>query len=172
VSERAPAPAPAKTTLSDLIASRPPAPPARPEVRRQGLEGPDQSGKTPAGYVDLRTLARSPVAQLELAAEIQQLYRGLGIEEIAIFRGTADDRPLLEITTNSEAAVFRTLEASAQVLEQLRERQPRRVAALEILMMTAARDRAGQFVLTPEIAGELLDRRADTAAFFVRHVQF
>jgi hypothetical protein len=165
----APPPPPPKPTLSDLIASRSTAPRERPEVRRTG-EASEASGRTPAGFVDLRTVPRSPLPQLDLAAQIQQLYRGLGVEEVAIFRGTEADRPLLEITTNSEASIFRSLEASAQVLIQLR--QQRRVGALELLLMTAARDRAGQFVITPELAGELADKRADTAAFFVRHVQF
>jgi hypothetical protein len=165
-------PPPAKPTLADLIASRAATPRERPEARRPGPESKEPT-KTPAGNVDLRELPRGPFAQLEVAAEIQQLYRSQGIqEEVAIFRGTQADRPLIEITTNSEASIFRALEASAQVLSQVRQRQPRRVAALEILMMTAARERAGQFLLTPELADELAGQRADTAAFFVKHVQF
>lgn len=165
-------PPPAKPTLSDLIASRGAAPRERPEARRPGPDT-KAAARTPAGNVDLRAVPRAPFAQLELAAEIQQLYRAQGIQEdVAIFRGTQADRPLIEITTNSEASIFRALEASAKVLGQVRQRQPRRVAAFEILMMTAARDRAGQFLLTAELASELGGEHADTAAFFVKHVQF
>jgi hypothetical protein len=88
-----------------------------------------------------------------------------------VYRGTAADRPLVEITTNSEAAIFRALESAAAVLLELRQRGAG-VSALELLMMSSSRERAGQFTLTPELAAELADDRMEASAFFVRHVQF
>ena len=44
--------------------------------------------------------------------------------------------------------------------------------ALEVVMKTPARERAGQFVLTPETATALVAKKVDAPAFFVANVQF
>jgi hypothetical protein len=46
------------------------------------------------------------------------------------------------------------------------------VAALELLLLTPAKKRAGQFVLTPRMAEELVARKVEAGAFYVRNVQF
>ena len=46
------------------------------------------------------------------------------------------------------------------------------MAAFELLFTTPARERAGQFVLTPDMATELVAKKVDVTAFFVRNVQF
>ncbi|MGH9361162.1 MAG: hypothetical protein ACRD2T_04540, partial [Thermoanaerobaculia bacterium] len=128
--------------------------------------------KTGAGYQDFMTRSRQPFANLEVAAELLELYRGRGVEEVQVFAGTRGDRPFVELTTNSEASVLQALNASADALVQLRRRFPAKVAALELLMTTPARERAGQFVLTPEMADELASKKVEVTAFFVRNVQF
>jgi hypothetical protein len=168
---QAAAPPKERPGLQDLIASRgglPAEPPAR---RPAGSESSRQPQQTAAGHTDLAALPRAPLQRLELAAEIQTAFRGRGVEEVMVYRGTAADRPLVEITTNSEAAIFRALESAAAVLLELRQRGAG-VSALELLMMSSSRERAGQFTLTPELAAELADDRMEASAFFVRHVQF
>ncbi len=163
------APPPRRKTLADLIEKGDAAPRERAAVKREEVrELP--AGKTSAGFVDLTSRDRKPYPHLEVASELQQLYRGQGVEEVQIFEGTRGDRPFVEITTASEASVFRALTASANALTQLRAHHPARVAALELLLTTPTRERAGQFVLTPEMAAELATTRVE--AFFVRNVQF
>ncbi len=115
---------------------------------------------------------RRPYPNLEVASELLELYRGQGVEEVQLFAGTRSDRPLVEITTASEASVLQALTASADALLQLRRRHPGKTAALELLMATPARERAGQFVLTPDLAEELAAKKVEVTAFFVRNVQF
>jgi hypothetical protein len=109
------------------------------------------------------------MSQLEVAAEIKQQLRGKGIEDVLVYRGSRGDRALLEITTNSEAAVFRSLEAAAAVLLQM---QTRGINAFEVSMTSSARERAGEFTLTPELATLLAQKQIETSAFYVRHVVF
>jgi hypothetical protein len=163
------APPARRKTLADLIEKGDAAPREREAVRREAVrELP--AGKTSAGFVDFAGRSRQPYPHLEVATELQQVFHGQGVEEVQIFEGTRADRPFVEITTASEASVFRALTASADALTQLRAHHPKRVAALELLLTTPTRERAGQFVLTPEMAAELTTRRVE--AFFVQNVQF
>ncbi len=162
---------PERPGLQDLIASRGTLPAEPPRRRASAPQGERQAVRTAGGHTDLTAMPRAPFDRLEMAADIQTAFRSSGVEEVMVYRGTAPDRPLIEITTNSEAAIFRSLEGAAAVLLELRQRGSR-VSALELLMMSSARERAGQFALTPELAAELVDDRMEASAFFVRHVQF
>jgi hypothetical protein len=172
-SNQAPTSAPKQKTLSDMIASRevPRAPEPRREVRRDTTSTPGQ-GRTKAGFTDLAGTSRNPYSNLELASELQQFMRGQGLQEAEIYSGTQGDRILLEITTNSEGSVFRGLATCANALLHIREAHPGRVAAFEILMTTPERERAGQFLLTPELASDLVAQRVEVTAFFIDNVQF
>ena len=144
-----------------------------PTVRRdKGEPTPGKLSKTKAGYLDLSTLPRKPYTHADLTAEMQQFFRGQGIDEVEIYEGTQADRPLLEITTNSEGSVFKALNTTANALLHMREAFPGKIAAFEVLLTTPERERAGQFVLTPEMATDLISRKVDVTAFFVKNVQF
>jgi hypothetical protein len=160
-------------TLADLIHQKAAGPRDVPGNKREK----DQPAggrllKTKAGYNDLSTLTRKPYAHPDLTAQLQQFFHTQGLEGIEIYEGTQADRPLIEISTNSEGSVFKALGIAANALLQVRESTPNRVAAFEVLLNTPARERAGQFVLTPEMATELVSKKMDVTAFFVRNVQF
>ena len=164
---------PKDRTLGDLIKSRGAAPRELPTTRRDknaAMAG--RMSKTKAGFNDLSTLPQKPYANGEVASELQQFFRGQGLEEVEIFEGTQGDRPLLNITTNSEGSVFKALGAAANALLRVRDRFPGKVGAFELLLTMPSRERAGQFVLTPEQASELAAKKTDLTAFFVRNVQF
>jgi len=167
----APAP-PKERTLADLIESRKTQERELPASRREPKrEAAGSLLKTKAGYLDLSTLPIKPFAQLDAAAELQQFFRGQGIEEIEIYQGSEPDRPLVEVVANSEAGVFRSLTVAANALLRIRETHPR-VGALELLLSTPTKQRAGQFVLTPQMAADLVAKSADVSVFYVNHVQF
>ena len=160
-------------TLADLIHQRAAGPRDVPGNRRDKDQ--PASGrllKTKAGYNDLSTLTRKPYPHSDVTAELQTFFHSQGLEGIEIYEGTQGDRPLIEISTNSEGSVFKALGIAANALLQIRESVPNRVAALEVLLNTPARERAGQFVLTPDMAADLVSKRVDVTAFFVRNVQF
>lgn len=162
------APAPTRPELKDLIASRQGAPqPAAPAARRDTRQA-VPTAADPASS-DLDRIPRAPFSKLELAAEIKTALRAKGIEDVLIYRGSRPDRALLEVTTNSEAAVFRSLEAAAAVLVDMRAKG---IGAFELSLSSANRERAGQFVLTPELAATLAEKRIETGAFYVQNVQF
>ena len=121
---------------------------------------------------DLSTLPRKPYAHADIAAELQQFFHGQGIEEVEIYEGTQGDRPLLEITTNSEGSVFKALSTAANALLHIRDAFPGKVAAFEVAADHPRRERAGQFVLTPDMATDLVAKKVDVTSFFVKNVQF
>ena len=144
-----------------------------PTIRRDKNEAvPGRLIKTKAGYLDLSTLPRKPYTHADLTAEMQQFFHGQGIEEVEIYEGSQGDRPLLEITTNSEGSVFKALSITANALLHMRDAFPGKIAAFEVLLTTPSRERAGQFVLTPDMATDLVSRKVDVTAFFVKNVQF
>jgi hypothetical protein len=160
-------------TLGDLITKKGAGPRDVPNNKRdkdQAAAG--RMVKTKAGYTDLSALPRRPYSHADITAAVQQFFRGQGVEEVEIFEGTAGDHPLVEISTNSEGSVFKALTSAAAGLLQIRDTFPNRVAAFEVLLTTPTRERAGQFVLTPDMAAELVAKKVEVAAFFVKNVQF
>ena len=160
-------------TLADLIHQKAAGPRDVPGTRR----GKDQPAggrllKTKAGYNDLSTLTRKPYPHTDVTAELQQFFHAQGLEGVEIYEGTQGDRPLIEIGTNSEGSVFKALGIAANALLQIRESAPNRVNAFEMLLNTPARERAGQFVLTPYMATDLFAMKVDVTVFFVKNVQF
>jgi hypothetical protein len=159
-------------TLADLARSGA-SPREIPTTRRdKGEPVPGRLTKTKAGYLDLSTLPRKPYTHADLTAEMQQFFRGQGIEEVEIYQGTQGDRALLELTTNSEGSVFKALSTTANALLHMRDSFPGKIAAFEVLLTTPSRERAGQFVLTPDMATDLVSKKVDVTAFFVKNVQF
>jgi len=142
----------------------------RPSSVRQEAE--KAGGKTPGGFLDFASLAHNPFAAVDIATDIKQACRAYGLEDVAVFRGTRPDRAFLDITTDSEASVFRTLAIAAKVLSDVRQKYGDKLAAIELLMTTTARDRAGQFVITPEQAADLIAKKVDIPTFYVQNVEF
>lgn len=140
--------------------------------RRRERAGDGAAGRTPAGYLDLSSLPHRPFANLDLAAEVQLLLRGQGIDGVELYQGSEPDRLYAGITANSEASVFRALEVAAAALLAASDSHPGEVSALELYLTTSDRQRAGQFVLTPELARELVGGGIEASRFFVKHVQF
>ena len=127
--------------------------------------------RTVAGFTDLSRLTRQPFGDLEVASEVQRLFRGQGIDVVEIYQGTEREHLYVEITTASEASVFRALEVASQALLASRESHPGALEALELYLATPDRERAGQFVLTEPLAEEL-NNGTDVTEFFVENVQF
>ncbi|HSU82357.1 MAG TPA: hypothetical protein VLR69_08040 [Thermoanaerobaculia bacterium] len=160
-------------TLADLIHKQGAGPREVPGSKRQK----DQPAagrlvKTKAGFTDLSAFPRKPYAHADVTAQLQQFFHTQGFDEVEIWEGTQSDRPLIEISTNSEGSVFKALSTAANGLLQIRTTFPNRLSAFEVLLTTPARERAGQFELTPEMATELVSKRVDVTAFFVHNVQF
>ncbi len=147
----------------------------RPTTTRPSVESdtaPSGLRKTASGMVDLAVFPRAPYRDLDVSAETARFLQALGVSEFQIFQGTDSQRPFLEMTANSEASVFRGLEAAADTLLHLQNQYADQVEALEILMITSNRERAGQFVLTSESASELAEKSSEASTFFIENVQF
>jgi hypothetical protein len=128
--------------------------------------------KTKAGFNDLSAVPRKPYAHADVAAQLQQFFHAQGFDQVEIWEGTQSDRPLIEISADSEGSVFKALSTAAAGLLQVRDAFPNRVSGFELLLTTSARERAGQFELTPEMATELASKKVDVTAFFVKNVEF
>lgn len=170
-------------TLSDLIArgqagtrrpegedARAPRPVAPAETPVE--EPPDSTDRTTAGFLDLERLPRKPLANQAITTELQRYFRSQGLDEAGVFQGTTPKRPFVEVPTNSEASVFRALVVSAAGLLHLQDAYAGRVDAIELLMTTSSKQRAGQFVITRDRALELMTKKIDVPTFFLHYVQF
>jgi hypothetical protein len=168
----APAAPPPQKRLSDLIASRkaPRDLPGRREAPVAASVKP--SVTTRAGFTDLATFSRRPYGQGDVLAELQQFFHGQGIDDVEVYAGTQGDRPLIDVTTASEGSVFRSISIAANALLHIRDRFPSKVGAFELVMLTPSRERAGQFVLTPEMASDLVAKKLEPPVFYVQNVQF
>lgn len=141
-------------------------------AKRERDESKGQLPRTQGGFVDLSKITQQRFPNAELAQEIATYLSGQGVERTRVMLGTEDDRPYLEIVTPSEASVFRSLEACANALLIFNERYPEEVGQFEILMLSPRQERSGQFVMTPDMAAELINEGREVAAFFVEYVQF
>ena len=166
--EARPAPAPPPPSLRDLVRRDPP-PPPRPASANGAAAA--ALPRTASGHLDLARLPRRPLADTDLAGRLAALYAEHGIAQVQVAHGSTDGRVLVEAAPSSETAVFRTLAVTAASLARLGA-QGTQLEAIELLMRTPSGERAGQFVVTPELAVELLERRVDVATFYLAHVQF
>ena len=168
-SDGTPASAPQRR-LSDVIAKRGTELPG--PQRETAKATPLSSLKTKAGTTDLTTLPRRAFEPAEVSTEIRQFYAGQGVPEVVVYTGTQPARPLVQVTVSTENGVFRGLAVGANAILHIRDRFPGKVAAFEILMVTPAGERGGQFVLTPEMATDLVSKKVELASFFIDNVQF
>ncbi len=120
----------------------------------------------------IEQVERRPFRDLKLAAEIMTGLTDRGIERAALYQGTEQGRPLVELKTDSEASVFRGLEVAAEVLLAVQELSPGSCEVVELLLTTSSQERAGEFELTTDLALALQDEEVDVASIFVRHVRF
>jgi hypothetical protein len=159
-------------TLLDLAARGETTARNRPQARRP--ERDDTAGRqvTAAGFIDLGAITRRPYANMQVSSELKRVFIGQGVEAIQIHQGTQPQRAFLEITTDSEASVFRALEACADALLHIRTQYPDQVESFEVFLLTSSRSRAGQFLLTADAASALAEDRIEPSNFFVRQVQF
>ena len=153
--------------LGDLIGRREVGPQTRPQVRR-----PTPQRQYTGNVQDLFSAQRLPFRNLDLAEEIQGVFMAQGVPGLQLAQGTAGDRVLLEITTDSEAAVFRALKVSADALLHVRTRTAAPISAFEIVLVTSNRGRGGQFLMDPSLASQLADGEIELSAFYVQNVLF
>ncbi len=154
-------------TLQDLIRARAARDPGGPVTNpRPSL----RVRQTAAGYDDLLTMTRLPFEPQALADRVQQALREQGMSRFALHQGTREGRVLVEAIADSEGAVFRSLEQAC--LAYLALNATGRAPAIELLLQTAGRERAGQFLLTAENAPLLANGTMTAADFFVEHVRF
>jgi hypothetical protein len=180
----APTPTPHKATLSDLAGQRrqqtglPPAPPRRaenapfPTSAAAAAEAPKGVTRTPAGNVDFLRTPRQQASRMQLATTIGEMLRGHGVNNVGIYEGSQPGRLLVEVTANSEGAVFQAIAGAAQTLLDFEAKEPRTIDSLELFVATERRQRAGQFLITPERARELASKQIDLTGFYVKYVEF
>ncbi len=132
---------------------------------------PVQLRETPGGFPDLRSFTRQQAANGELARTLEMTLRSQGIETLAVFQGTVSDNLLVEITTDAPGEVFNALTSVSIAFEDMRS-QDLPLLAVELLLQTSNRSRAGQFVLSSDNAPLLAKGRMAPEAFFVEYVQF
>ncbi len=168
-------PPPRRKTLADLMAEREAAPRELPGARRQPVvREPETESftRTSSGAIDLLSIPRRPFANIEISSALAQLFHSQGIDQVEIYQGSVNGRPLVDVTANSEASVFRALAVTASALLRLRDRFPGRLDSIELLMTTPTRERAGQFLLTPVNAHELMSKQVDIQTFYLANLQF
>ena len=127
--------------------------------------------RTYAGNIDLFAVDRITVSIRDSAEAVKANMEDLGAIRLRVVDGTTESRLLLDFTTNGNREVFQAIVASARALVETRN-QGHDLEALELIMSTSTRIRAGQFLLAPYAAQALVDEATGVAEFFVRNVQF
>ncbi|MEM7481654.1 MAG: hypothetical protein AAF481_10810 [Acidobacteriota bacterium] len=158
-----------KPTLADLINRRR----DQPDRPARGSAGPgaaDRGSITEGGYRDLANAARQGFSNAERDAKVLELFRSQGLATTQTYQGSNPSSILVTVETAGEPQVFRALVVAASALRSAARDGD--LETLELLMNTPTGERAGQFVLTPEMADDLLDQRVDPPLFFQAHVQF
>ncbi len=175
---------PREPTLGELAAERrnrslPPPPPHRPPTAPATASGAAAAeapkgtlARTPAGNVDFLRAPRTQVSRIELATTVGEMLRAHGVASASLFEGTAPRRLLVEVTANSEGAVFQAIAGAAQSMLDLEAKQPGAIEALELFIATDRRVRAGQFLITPARGQELVSKKLDLTAFYLKYVEF
>jgi hypothetical protein len=163
-----------KRTLGELFGQRGL---ALPEPKRRRSTGQSGGGEeiiptTAAGYVDLQKLPREPLANEEIGRELRRYLQGQGIEDVRVYKGSESAHALVEIIAASEASVFKAMKDASNGLVQITERFPGQISAFELLLVTSDQIRAGQFLLTAELANLLVTGALDSPSFFLRYVEF
>lgn len=161
-----------------------PTPPAEPQRRLsditargdRGIGPRDQPVSRGGSARDAASIApgaesRTPFSDAAIASELAQFFLGQKAEGVEILQGS-QGRPRAQVTTSSENAVFRGLLTGANALLHVRGRFPGKIAGLELLMITPAGERAGQFTLTSDMAEDLVAKRVGLISFFLNNVQF
>jgi hypothetical protein len=158
--------APKRDTVSDLIAR------GEADVHAPVRAEPGSSRtELPGSGTSIESMKREPMRDIEMAAAVKKALVDRGLEGAAVYQGTEQDRPLIEFSAESEAAVFRDLEAAAEVLLAVHQEHPQ-CEVMELLMNAADHQRAGEFELTVPMAEQIEGKRIELAAFFVKHVRF
>lgn len=158
----------AQESLSDLARSRRQTTAAnRAPVSRQTETN---SSRGSAG--NLSSFQRTPYRDLTVLEAIQGAFRSQGVESAKIYQGTSAGRLLIEIETNSEASVFRSLRVAAGALSHVRSNISAEVETFELVLATSSRSSAGQFVMTMNDAAAISSGELEIPTYFIERVQF
>lgn len=147
---------------------------ALPEARTRSSESQGNAGPilTPAGFLNFSSLPKRPFDDVQVGAELLSNLRSQGFEAVRVYQGSKPKRALAEIFVGSEASVFKAMKDTANALIQIDQRFPKKVEAVELLLLADGGMLAGQFTLTPDLASQLVSGRIEPNAFFVRFVEF
>jgi len=163
-------PPPPQRRLSDVIAKRGA---ELPGPQRQPVKAtPLDTVKSVNGHPDFTSILRRGYEPADIAAEIRSFFAGQRVPEVIVYAGTQPSHPLVQVTVGTETEVFHGLAVAATAILQIRDRFPGKIDAFDLLLVTAAGERGGQFVLTPEMASDLVAKKVQLAAFFIENVQF
>lgn len=129
-------------------------------------------GRSGTGGSALAGQERTPYRNLEVLEAIQGAFRSQGVDSAKVYQGTSTDRLLIDIETNSEAAVFRSIKVAAGALTHVRTNISAAIDAFELVLTTGNRSRAGEFVMTTEDAAALTNGEIEVSNYFVSQVRF
>lgn len=162
------APPPKRVTLQDKIRSNEagmrPAP-ARMPVVSAPRTGTSSSRKGQA-------FERALYPNTGLATDILGFAAARGVSGLAVYRGETAKRPLLVFATGSEGSVFKALVVSSNALLFMQNTRPGTMDAFEVLCETDDGASAGRFILTSQLAADLVAGHYEITRFYVDNVIF
>lgn len=121
---------------------------------------------------ELSSRERMPYRDLPVLEAIQGAFRSQDVDTVKIYQGTSGERLLIEIETNSEAAVFRSIKVAAGALSHVRTNISATIEAFELVLTTSNRSRAGEFLMTTEQAARIVSGEVEISSYFIAQVEF
>ena len=126
---------------------------------------------TPSGNLDFSSLPKRPFEPEDSSQEILALLRQQGLPISTVLQGSQPGRILVEVFVDNRGEVFETLQECASAFVDTAARFPE-IEAMELIMNSSTRSRAGQFVVSPQDALDLVEGRIDPPAYFFANVLF
>ncbi|HPR64595.1 MAG TPA: hypothetical protein PK014_10270 [Thermoanaerobaculia bacterium] len=100
------------------------------------------------------------------------LFENQNLFQYRIYQGRKSTSMRVEMTTDNENEVFRTVSSVAKKLNEYVKTSNKKLDQVELFMATSAGAPAGRFIITPESASELANGKVTVEAFFVQNVIF
>jgi len=161
-------PPPPKPTLQDMIRSKEAQ--FKVEPNTAPLSSLPRAGSTISNRRD--EVKRAPFPDADIATDILAFAGARGVSALGVYRGQNARQPLLVYEVASEGSVFKALVVSANALIHMNSARPGAVDAFEVECETAAGSPGGKFVLTPQLAADLVSGRYEITRFYVENVIF
>jgi len=135
-----------------------------PSARGEGIDIRSGSGVKESDKV--------PFNNKNIASFFSKNFENQNLFQYRIYQGLKPSSMRLEVTTDNESEVFKTITTVARSLSDIKKRMAGSLDQVELFMVTSTGAPAGRFIVDTNKAEELADKKIKVESFYVQHVIF